>query len=643
MAGWTCKDREEIEWDGTIKSNFLGTTKRTPTEELHLVNKEYVDNVATKSVIDLFLTENASDVGGYFDLEVNVVTAAKEDITQSITANSTTLIASFVSKLAEDSINEISILENGVYNLHIHASGAIAKKLFVYFEFYHRTAGGTETLLGTSHVSDELGTSETQNSTHAVVNTEKAFISGDRIVVKVYGRNDSAAARNVTIYMEGDTASRIEFPAVSNITAGVIDHSALNELDFASAAHTGFEPAKGADDNFVTDADVTNIATLTDNSMADTLHRHSELSANDGTPDQALTVDAMGRVNISYDLIVDSDLLFVDVAPGYVGIGTNTPGEMLDVVGNAEINGNIIVTGTVDGVDIAARDHAESHTVASHNDTTGTGAELNTLTGGGETALHSHAGGGGDVSAAANLTNNAIVRGDGGAKGVQTSTAIIDDNGNLLIENLDAFFGLAQIEVKDKSGSGHMDTLFGLFHLYNSNSSTGITIDGSDDVGIGTASPGSKLEVTGNAAYTATTDMGADDEDFASKKYVDDQHLVYDTGWINRSLWLNKHLGSNTTLNTDSNVTHNLDAPLADLLVKVLISTNGTDANSFQTEGIALQSGVAWYGTQIDEVDSDNILVQTGAGGIYHLNTSGNGVLLDTESWYYKIVVYKIR
>ena len=34
--------------------------------------------------------------------------------------------------------------------------------------------------------------------------------------------------------------------------------------------------------------------------------------------------------------------------------------------------------------------HAESHNVASHNDTTATGSELNELTGGGNTTLHSH-------------------------------------------------------------------------------------------------------------------------------------------------------------------------------------------------------------------------------------------------------------
>lgn len=37
---------------------------------------------------------------------------------------------------------------------------------------------------------------------------------------------------------------------------------------------------------------------LTDNSMADTLHRHSELSASDGSPDPALSVDATGNVGI---------------------------------------------------------------------------------------------------------------------------------------------------------------------------------------------------------------------------------------------------------------------------------------------------------------------------------------------------------
>ena len=50
---------------------------------------------------------------------------------------------------------------------------------------------------------------------------------------------------------------------------------------------------------------------LLDNSMADALHRHSELSASDGTPDRALVVDAAGQV----------------------GIGTASPAVKLEVAG----------------------------------------------------------------------------------------------------------------------------------------------------------------------------------------------------------------------------------------------------------------------------------------------------------------------
>ena len=125
-----------------------------------------------------------------------------------------------------------------------------------------------------------------------------------------------------------------------------------------------------------TTATGTELDALTDNSMADTLHRHSELSASDGTPDAVVSVDSDG-------------ILYADAAP--VGIDILYSG----VIGaHLTVGNNIIIGGTVDGVDIAARDHAESHSVASHNDTTATGANLNTLVGGGQTALHSHAGGG---------------------------------------------------------------------------------------------------------------------------------------------------------------------------------------------------------------------------------------------------------
>ncbi len=51
---------------------------------------------------------------------------------------------------------------------------------------------------------------------------------------------------------------------------------------------------------------------------------------------------------------------------------------------------------------------------------------------------------------------------------------------------------------------------------------TRMSILSSGNVGVGTTSPTNKLEVSGEASYSLTTDMGTDDEDFAHKKYVDD-------------------------------------------------------------------------------------------------------------------------
>jgi len=60
----------------------------------------------------------------------------------------------------------------------------------------------------------------------------------------------------------------------------------------------------------------------------------------------------------------------------------------------------------------------------------------------------------GDVTAAANLTDHYVVRGDGGAKGVQTSTMVIDDNGQMLNPSQPAFWAQAGAGRYDVTGDG---------------------------------------------------------------------------------------------------------------------------------------------------------------------------------------------
>jgi hypothetical protein len=71
-----------------------------------------------------------------------------------------------------------------------------------------------------------------------------------------------------------------------------------------------------------------------------------------------------------------------------------------DVVVDADIGVNVAAYDHNHDADYAdiANEHAESHTVASHSDTSATGAELDELTDGSTTTLHSHAGGAGGIS-----------------------------------------------------------------------------------------------------------------------------------------------------------------------------------------------------------------------------------------------------
>ncbi len=118
--------------------------------------------------------------------------------------------------------------------------------------------------------------------------------------------------------------------------------------------------------------------------------------------------------------------------------------------------------------------------------------------------------------------------------------------------------------------------------------------------------------------------------------------LLNEMGGAGVADWTNVHLGNDPTDRTD-NLTHNLNAPLSDLLVKVLFSTNGTDANSFEMwAGMLLNAASNRFGITIFQADSNNIIVQTAGDGIAFIDGSGLVGIVDDENWYYKIKVWKL-
>ena len=110
---------------------------------------------------------------------------------------------------------------------------------------------------------------------------------------------------------EGATADQTK----ADIDGLGLSHDSLVDVS-ANDHHAELHSIASHNDTSATGAQ---LDTLTDNSIADALHRHSELVASDGSPDPALRVDASGNV----------------------GIGTGaTPGEKLHISGGAVLLDN---------------------------------------------------------------------------------------------------------------------------------------------------------------------------------------------------------------------------------------------------------------------------------------------------------------
>jgi hypothetical protein len=96
------------------------------------------------------------------------------------------------------------------------------------------------TVLGEQYASLELAQASNRIALLPALITSHAMLVG-RIIVQ----------KGTTTGIVCESAFDTVFAAASPVT----NHASMSNLDFASSGHTGFEPAKGTDDNYVTDAE----------------------------------------------------------------------------------------------------------------------------------------------------------------------------------------------------------------------------------------------------------------------------------------------------------------------------------------------------------------------------------------------------
>jgi len=137
-----------------------------------------------------------------------------------------------------------------------------------------------------------------------------------------------------------------------------------------------------------------------------------------------------------------------------------------------------------------------------------------------------------------------------------------------------------------------------------------------------------------------STKYGGDGSTFGLPTIAQASGETYDTGWIARSEWRNKHLGSDTTKNVDSLVSLPFSfTDLGDLNITFLINSAATDIGAQEPRTNTSGTGNRGYG--IEQIDATSLRIQTGSNGVTYINGSGSDVPVDTEDWFYKIIVIK--
>ena len=157
-------------------------------------------------------------------------------------------------------------------------------------------------------------------------------------------------------------------------------HASFTQLDYASAGHTGFEPAKGADDNFVTDAQLVVIGNTSGANTGD--QDISGIALNAGslvTNTTAIALNAGSLVTHASNISLNSGSLVTNTAAIALNTGsvalntgslvTNTAAIALNT-GSAHTQG----TDTTLGANCVAADHGTATTDMVINACYGTGS-----------------------------------------------------------------------------------------------------------------------------------------------------------------------------------------------------------------------------------------------------------------------------
>lgn len=334
--------------------------------------------------------------------------------------------------------------------------------------------------------------------------------------------------------------------------ADVANHANLTNLDYASSEHTGFAPALGEDDNYVTDAEKTVIGNTSGTNSGDqNISDYSDgyVLLSDGTIKGINTAtevsEGIGRIaKIKGRLIVEklSDTSFGDISAAGNIIGNNLSGTNTGDQNVSNYGDNRIITsnGTIKGL------NAEQY--FTYNNTT-------------STLFVSETGGaGGNIEATRNIKGGSFTLGLATAfTGVSTGEAnnnvlatkgYVDDNETFVVNPTNNYVILSDgtsTGLKTSGAFGVSAVLNGSLSINKFSSETGGDISAAGNITGGSFTLGTAAAFTGVSTGTANNNM------LVTKGYVDDNTISIASYGYNRIITSD---GTSTGLNAEQYFTY---------------------------------------------------------------------------------------
>jgi hypothetical protein len=202
------------------ESGTVALLSDIPTNTSDLVNdgengtSPYVTADQLPSNLNLFATDVSSDIPTYFKLVTSISDPDYNTIPVDIPTGVITTTGQLIATLATTA--NVLVGNPGIINLltigNVRRTSGSGTAEF-YYEVYHRTSGGTETLISTSSKTPPINTNVYTEFLAAALLNNGVFLATDRIVVKYYAdRVGSGSNPNYDFQFGGISPVRTNFP-----------------------------------------------------------------------------------------------------------------------------------------------------------------------------------------------------------------------------------------------------------------------------------------------------------------------------------------------------------------------------------------------------------------------------------------------